>query len=202
MVKNKILETARELFLNYGFKSVTMDDIPFEIGVSKKTIYAHFKNKTILIEASTKAIFEIISHGIDSICELNKNPIEELFEIKRFIHSNLKDEKSSPHYQLQKYYPTIFHTLKIRQLELIDSCVTENLKRGIELGIYRKNLDLRFITRIYFNGITGIKDEETFPKKEFSKNYLTNCFLNYHIRAITTEKGRDYLEKIILKNEN
>ena len=201
-MKCKILEKAGEMFLNFGFKSVTMDDIADELGISKKTIYAHYKNKTVLIEAVTMSLFEIISHGIDCICELEKNPIEELFEIKNFIHTNLKDEKSSPYYQLQKYYPTIFHPLKMRQLELMDSCVTLNLKRGVDLGLYRKNIDIEFITRIYFIGVTGIKDEETFPSEQFDKRHLTTRFLNYHIRAIATEKGILKLEKLLLKNEN
>lgn len=200
-MKCKILEKAGEMFLNFGFKSVTMDDIADELAISKKTIYANYKNKTVLIEAATMSLFEMISHGIDCICELEKNPIEELFEIKNFIHTNLKDEKSSPHYQLQKYYPTIFHSLKMRQLELMESCVKQNLTRGIDLGLYRKEIDLDFISRIYFIGVTGIKDEETFPSDQFEKKHLTNCFLNYHIRAIATEKGKQKLEKLLLKNE-
>ena len=200
-MKCKILEKAGEMFLNFGFKSVTMDDIADELAISKKTIYANYKNKTVLIEAATMSLFEMISHGIDCICELEKNPIEELFEIKNFIHTNLKDEKSSPYYQLQKYYPSIFHTLKMRQLELMDSCVKQNLTRGVDLGLYRKEIDLDFISRIYFIGVTGIKDEETFPSNQFEKKQLTNCFLNYHIRAIATEKGKQKLEKLLLKNE-
>lgn len=200
-MKCKILEKAGEMFLNFGFKSVTMDDIADELAISKKTIYANYKNKTVLIEAATMSLFEMISHGIDCICELEKNPIEELFEIKSFIHTNLKDEKSSPYYQLQKYYPSIFHTLKMRQLDLMDSCVKQNLTRGVDLDLYRKEIDLDFISRIYFIGVTGIKDEETFPSDQFDKKHLTNCFLNYHIRAIATEKGKQKLEKLLLKNE-
>jgi len=200
-MKCKILEKAGEMFLNFGFKSVTMDDIADELAISKKTIYANYKNKTVLIEAATMSLFEMISHGIDCICELEKNPIEELFEIKNFIHTNLKDEKSSPYFQLQKYYPSIFHSLKMRQLELMDTCVKQNLTRGVDLCLYRKEIDLDFISRIYFIGVTGIKDEETFPINQFEKRHLTNCFLNYHIRAIATEKGKQKLEKLLLKNE-
>ncbi len=200
-MKLKILKKAGEMFLDYGFKSVTMDDIADEMGISKKTIYAHFKNKNVLIEAATMTIFEMISQGIDCICELKKDPIEEIFEIKNFIHTNLNDEKTSSQYQLQKYYPAIFHTLKMRQLELMDTCVVNNLKRGIELGLFRDDMDLNFITRIYFNGVIGIKDEETFPRDTFDKKYLSSCFLNYHIRAIATEKGRRKLEKLLSKNE-
>ena len=99
-MKDKILEKATELFLNLGFKSVTMDDLANEMGISKKTIYAHYENKTKLVTESTMYLFNVISQGIDQISSLKKNPIEELYDIKKFVMLHLKDEKSSPQYQL------------------------------------------------------------------------------------------------------
>ncbi|MFT5892992.1 MAG: AcrR family transcriptional regulator, partial [Dokdonia sp.] len=109
-MKEKILHTATELFLNQGFKSITMDDIAREMGISKKTIYSHFSNKEAVIEASTAGIFNMICSGIDLITEDKKNPIEELYDIKRFVLEHLKGERTSPMYQLQKYYPRIHRT--------------------------------------------------------------------------------------------
>jgi len=200
-MKHKILEKAGEMFINYGFKSITMDDIAKQMGISKKTIYAHFKNKTKLIEQATLVIFELISSGIDCICEMQKNPIEELYAIKSFVMENLKNEKSSPQFQLQKYYPEIFHKLKLMQLEVMQKCIIKNLERGIEEKLYRNEIDLNFISRIYFNGIVGIKDEETFPLDIFSPNYLLESYLEYHIRAVATNKGLLKLEKLLSKNE-
>ena len=107
------------MFLNLGFKSVTMDDIARTSGVSKKTIYAHFSNKTDLVEAVTSYLFDTVCCGIDLIHEQQQNPIIELFEIKKFVMQHLKDEKSSPQYQLQKYYPKIFVELKQKQFEVM-----------------------------------------------------------------------------------
>ena len=74
-MKEKIIEKSNELFLNLGFKSVTMDEIASSLGVSKKTIYKYFKNKTDLVASVTEYIFNNISSGINQICSLNKNPI-------------------------------------------------------------------------------------------------------------------------------
>ena len=79
-MREEILHKATELFLNLGFKSVTMDDLAQEMGISKKTIYSHFDNKTKLVEESTMDLFWFISNGIDEIMALKKNPIEELYE--------------------------------------------------------------------------------------------------------------------------
>ena len=194
-MKKKILHNATELFLNIGFKSVTMDDIAANSGISKKTIYAHFANKIQLVEAATLHIFDIISKGIDIIHEQQQNPIIELFEIKRFVMKHLKDEKSSPQYQLQKYYPKIFKNLKQKQFELMQELFKENLTKGIEQKLYRDDIDIDFTARIYFNGMLGIKNKDLFPLVNYSMNTLTSYHLEYHLRGICSQKGIKELEK-------
>ncbi|MDY7395999.1 TetR/AcrR family transcriptional regulator [Aureibaculum sp. 2210JD6-5] len=200
-MKEKILDTATDLFLNYGFKSVTMDDIAHEMGISKKTIYQHYANKTKLVEATTMHTFEAINNGIDGICELKKNPIEEIYDIKQFVMHHLKDEKSSPQYQLQKYYPKIFATLKTKQFDIMLDCVSENLNRGIELELYRKTINIEFISKIYFAGVMSIKDNDIFSPEKFSKKTLMEYFLEYHLRGICTAKGLEILNSIIDKKQ-
>jgi len=202
IMREKIILKSTELFLNLGFKSVTMDDIASEMGISKKTIYVHFPNKTKLVEVTTMHLFELISHGIDCICELNKSPIEELYDIKRFVMDHLKDEKSSPQYQLKKYYPKIYATLKQKQFEVMHECVNENLSRGINQGIYRETINIEFITRIYFNSMLAIKDADLFPLKIFSMNMLLENYLEYHLRGICTENGVKILNQFITKNQS
>ncbi len=196
-MREKILNNATELFLTYGFKSVTMDDIANKLGISKKTIYLHFENKTKLVEATTMSLFDIISHGIDCICSLKKNPIEEFYDIKKLVMEHLKDEKSSPLYQLQKYYPEIFIVLKEKQFNLMQNCVIENLERGIKQKLFRKTIHIEFISRIYFSSIIAIKDKDLFPVEQFSMNMLMEDYLEYHLRGICTSKGLESLNKII-----
>ena len=103
-MKEKILTTATNMFLDLGFKSVTMDDISNELGISKKTVYTHFKNKITLVEEVCFHLFETICSGINNICNKQNNSIEELFEIKTFVMEHLKNEKSSPQYQFCLLY--------------------------------------------------------------------------------------------------
>jgi len=201
-MREKILIGASDLFLNYGFKSVTMDDIANTLGISKKTIYIHFDNKIKLVEATTMYLFELISQGIDAICSLEKNPVEEIFDIKSFIMEHLKDEKSSPQYQLQKYYPKIFATLKMKQFEVMQACVKENLTRGLSHGLYRETVNIEFISRIYFSGMLAIKDKDLFPLKQFSIDMLMGYYLEYHLRGICTAKGIESLNKFINTNQS
>ncbi|WP_336128119.1 TetR/AcrR family transcriptional regulator [Mesoflavibacter sp. CH_XMU1422-2] len=201
-MRENILDKSADLFLNYGFKSVTMDDIANALGISKKTIYQHLENKTKLVEATTLHMFHIISEGINCICALEKNPIEEIYEIKRFIMEHLKDEKSSPQHQLQKYYPKIFESLKAKQSCVMEDCVVNNLNRGVQLGLYRDNINIEFISRLYFNSMMCLKDRDIFPLQNFSMNMLMDNCLEYHIRGICTPKGLDILKGLIENNQS
>ncbi|MEN8825796.1 MAG: TetR/AcrR family transcriptional regulator [Wenyingzhuangia sp.] len=201
-MKYKILNKASEMFLNLGFKSVTMDDIASALGVSKKTIYSHFANKNKLVEESTSLIFEKVCQGINFICGKEENSIKELFEIKKFIFTNFSNENISPQHQLQKFFPEIHQKMKNKHFGMMKACIEKNLKRGIKDGLFLPNLNTDFVTRIYFTGINGIKDEHIFPEKEFRKKELMTDYLQYHIKAISTTKGIEKLEQIINNKQN
>ena len=202
IMKEDILKGAADLFLTYGFKSVTMDDIANALGISKKTIYQYFENKNILVEEATLYMFHFISNGIENIIAEENNPIEEIFEIKHFLMKHLKDEKSSPQYQLQKYYPKIFESLKSKQLCVMEDCVTCNLQRGVENGLYRDSISIEFISKIYFSCMMALKDKELFPLNNFSMQDLMNNYLEYHPRGICTPKGLDKLTEYINTNQS
>nr|WP_321221593.1 TetR/AcrR family transcriptional regulator [uncultured Psychroserpens sp.] len=200
-MREKIIHKSTELFLNIGFKSVTMDDIANEMGISKKTIYVHFPNKTKLVEAVTFNLFDTICDGIDSICDNSANPIEELYAIKMFVMKHLKNEKSSPQYQLQKYYPQIHSVLKFKQFEKMHQSVKDSLQQGVDTGVFRSSIDVDFISRMYFTGMTGIKEVMFFPPEKYQMEYLMESYLEYHLRAIVSNKGMTILNNFI-KNQS
>lgn len=201
-MRDKIIQKSAELYLTLGFKSVTMDDIANEMGISKKTIYVHFANKTKLVEAVTFDVFENVCEGIDGICNTSSNPIQELYDIKIFVMQYLKDEKTSPQFQLKKYYPQIYQRLHMKQFEKMHESVKISIQKGIETELYRSNLSVDFISRMYFNGMTGIKDESFFPRELYTIEDLMESYLEYHLRAIVTDKGLKELNKFIKSNQS
>lgn len=198
-MKESIILKSCDMFLTRGFKGVTMDDIASEMGISKKTIYQHFSNKNALVEEVSSYLFETISCGIDQIYELDKNPIDELFLIKDFVLKNLKDENASPIYQLQKFYPKIHKSLMGKQFEKMKDCVVNNIKKGIEQGLFRKNLNVDLIVRFYYSGMSSLKDVELFNPNLFSTKLVQTEYLEYHLRGICTDKGIKKLEELINK---
>ncbi len=200
-MKNQIVQTATDLFLNQGFKSITMDDIAQTMAISKKTIYSHFANKEAIVAVVVDNLFENVSCNIDIICDLKLNPIEEIYEIKKLVMHHMRNEKASPWYQLRKYYPKIHDSVKKRQFNYMQDCVVDNLNRGLEQGLFRENIDVQFVSRIYFVGVSGIKDADLFTASMFDPSELYGMFLEYHLRGIVTPKGRKILNKIIHSNQ-
>lgn len=196
-MKESIVEKASDMFLTLGFKSVTMDDIAQEMGISKKTIYVHFSNKAKLVDAVSFYLFNCICDGIDNISDGSENPIEELYDIKMFVMQHLKNEKASPQYQLKKYYPQTYKKLHAEQFKKMHGSVQESLQKGIETKVFRPTLNVDFIARMYFNGMVGIKDDSIFPSERYSKEELIESFLEYHLRAIVTDKGMAILNNFI-----
>ena len=178
-----------------------MDDIASALGISKKTIYTHFSNKTELVSAVTFSVLEQIYLGIEQINKKAINPIEELYDIKMFLINYLKNERVSAQYQLKKYYPKIFDQLQIKKFKKMHSSVENSLKKGVELNLFRSEIDTAFISRVYFVGMTGIRDTSVFSETMFDKNYLMESYLEYHLRAIVTESGLQLLDNYIKKNK-
>ena len=194
-MKEKIIIKSSELFLNFGFKSITMDDIASKMGISKKTIYRYFKNKEELVSNSVTYLHEKISN---SICEITKkgfNAIEENFVIKNMFTDIFEKSNTSPMYQLQKYYPKIYKHLIENEFIIFEECVSANIIKGIKEGLYRKNINEEVILKFYFLLIFGLHDENIFTYKNYSLNQLEIIALEYHTRAIATENGIKVLEK-------
>ncbi len=192
-MKQNIINEAVPLFIQFGFKSVTIDDIAIKMGVSKKTIYSHFPKKETLVETSVFIHFDNVIEKILNISKHSKDPIIGLYQIKKEALKHLSNEKNSPVYQLQKYYNSIYNKLKQMEFNALGGMFSESIRKGIEMGLFRPEINIDFVTRIFFNGIRGIKDIELFPIEEYKIDQLLINFSEYHLRAICTSEGIDKL---------
>ena len=192
-MKQNIINEAIPLFIQFGFKSVTIDDIAIKMGVSKKTIYAHFPKKVTLVETSVFMHFNNVFEKILNISKHSKDPIIGLYQIKKEALKHLSNEKNSPVYQLQKYYSSIYNKLQQMEFNTLGGMFSESLKKGIEMGLFRSEVNINFVTRIFFNGIRGINDVQLFPIEEYRIDQLLINFSEYHLRAICTPAGVEKL---------
>jgi TetR/AcrR family transcriptional regulator, biofilm operon repressor len=194
-MKEKIIQKATELFFKLGFKSVTMDDIACEMCISKKTIYKFFANKEILIAEGTNLIHNKIHDGIQEIIALNLNAIEENFVIRKMFAEMFKIAETSPLFQLKKHYPEIYLSVMEREIEECSTCFRQNIIKGIQNDFYRQDLNIEGYIKFYYTILINV-NETTISEKETQKLELDA--LEYHTRAMATQKGIAELEKQLL----
>ena len=145
-MKDNIVRKASTLFIQRGFKSVTMDDLADALAISKKTLYAHFENKEQLVRESSFYVFDQVCHEIELIKNKAAHPIEELYTVKSAVLKYYQNEDTSPVYQLQKYYPEIYTELKDQEYDRLGIMVQSSLKQGVSTGLFRPNIDLDFVS--------------------------------------------------------
>jgi AcrR family transcriptional regulator len=191
-MKEKIITKAKDMFLKLGFKSITMDDIAGEMCISKKTIYKYFANKELLIEESVQIIHTEVNEIITEIVSKNFNAIEENFEIRRMLDDMFKSTDTSPIYQLKKHYPEVYQKVLKYQVEMCESCFRDNIQKGITQGLYRNEINVDAYVKFYYFLIFTINENTRSEREAFA---LEMEALEYHTRAMATEKGIAELEK-------
>jgi TetR/AcrR family transcriptional regulator, cholesterol catabolism regulator len=189
-----VLKRVRLLYQKYGIRSVTMDDVSHELGISKKTLYQYVRDKDELVhkvlemEISERQARMLIS------CSETKNAIEQLLEIARCISIMLKDFSPASEYDLKKYYPDLY--IKVRDLRRnhIFRFIMENLIKGKEEGLYRNEIDINIISKLNVSVIDSMLDSEVITIPEFMDPIFFNEYFVYHIRGIVNSKGLNFLE--------
>ena len=194
-MKEKIINKAKDMFLRLGFKSITMDDIAGEMCISKKTIYKYFANKELLIHESTQVLHKEVHEIITEIISRGYNAIEENFQIRKMFADMFKSTDTSPIYQLKKHYPEVYEKALEYQVQECESCFKQNIEKGIAQGLYRKDINIDVYVKLYYALIFTI-NENTRSEREAAA--LEMEALEYHTRAMATEKGIAELENNLL----
>ena len=200
-MKENIVQKASTLFIQRGFKSVTMDDLAVALAISKKTLYTHFENKEQLVRESSFHVFNTVCNEIELIKKKAAHPIEELYTVKSAVLKYYQNEDTSPVYQLQRYYPDIYTELKDKEYGSLGIMVQSSLKMGVSTGLFRPNINVDFVSRLYLNGMRGIRDIAIFPPSQFDIKSLFESYLEYHARAIVTPKGLGILNEFIANTD-
>jgi AcrR family transcriptional regulator len=194
---DNILSKVRDLYKNYGIKSITMDDVARELGISKKTLYQYVTDKEDLVDKFIESEISTIQEEICKCISTDYNAIEELFELSVFMNRMMRDRNPATEYDLKKYYPAQYQKiLKIRR-EGTYSYLMQNLRKGKKEGLYRIDMDEETIAKLYLMRSENASFSDIFTVSEFTSYQLFIELLKYHIRGIATEKGIKELEKKI-----
>lgn len=190
-----VLDSTVQLFLRYGIRSVSMDDVAKEVGMSKKTIYQHFTDRSNLVDAVIMHFLGQFDNKCREIGSNQRNPVDELLEIGKFFHSTTRQMNPTLLFDLKKYFPSTWKKMMNYRNQNVLKQVTSNIERGIDLGLYRNDLNIEIIARLYMNLIDIIIDDDLFPKINYTFKELHHEMLQYHLHGISSLQGIEYLNE-------
>ncbi|MES2416739.1 MAG: TetR/AcrR family transcriptional regulator [Bacteroidota bacterium] len=147
-VKAYIIEEADTLFCQYGFKSVTMDDIAKHLGMSKKTIYHHFSDKDELVNILIKEKLTAQDCMMDSCSLKAENAVQEIFFAVNNINEVLTSMNPKLFYDLQKYHPKAWLSFKDFKTQNLGRSILQNLERGISEDLYRSDIKIDILSQM------------------------------------------------------
>ena len=198
--KEKIQKGAEELFMRYGVRSISMDDIARHLSVSKKTLYQHFADKEDIVTVTCKAHLDRSASEFQAIKTTAKNAIEELVQLSVCLKRNVQDMNPSLLFDLQKYHPKAWRVWLNHKNKFIRESVVRNLKQGMEEGYFRPDMDPEIIASVRLEMVQLAFNEEIFPCERFKLPEVQMQIFDHFVFGLLTEKGRKLYLKC--KQEN
>ncbi|MEY3398786.1 MAG: hypothetical protein RL220_1380 [Bacteroidota bacterium] len=190
-----LLDSAVKVFMRFGVKSINMDDMARHLGVSKKTLYLHFKDKEDMLARGMRRLCITDDQAVAEICSRGLNAIDESLEIMKFVSAMLRDLHPSIVFDIEKYHPEVYREMMENRQSCIYGIIYGNLKKGQKEGLYRKDMKAEIIAGLYIAKMTSVFDTRLFPNQEFTAAQLYDEFFIYHIRGIASPAGIARLEE-------
>ncbi|TNF49052.1 MAG: TetR/AcrR family transcriptional regulator [Bacteroidetes bacterium] len=200
--KLEIIERSSQIFMRYGIKSITMDDVARELGISKKTLYKYFQDKNELVITILSAKIELDKQYCKRSNEQAENAIDELFNLSKFVHEQVGQINPVVFLDLKKHHPEGWELMRKHKWNFIFNMIHKNILRGISEGVYRSNLNPEIVARLYVGSTDLIMNEEVFPWPEFSFDKVFIETIRFHIRGMASDEGIEYLKQRIKKETN
>lgn len=194
-VQERIRQKADELFRRYGIRSVTMDDIAAQLGISKKTIYQYYADKDQLVDA---VAIDEIKFSQDSCLRDSTNAanaIEEIFRVMEFVEVMFRNMNPAMLYDLEKYHPGGYKKFLEHKNKFLHDMIRHNLERGIKEELYRPEINVEIMTRFRLESMMLAFNSELFPPSKFNLVELQREIIEHFLYGLATMKGY----KLILK---
>lgn len=179
------------MFFRLGVRSVSIDDICHEIGMSKKTFYVYFASKEELIDRMLQQNINYIREKMEELVQLGD--FREL--VRKFMkhqEAERMDVRRVPQlvYDLKKYYPRQFQDFQLRCFEVQKQYIGSYLQQGVSAGFVRANLNIEY-TAFLFAKIHSdtIRDLELLEAQNINVRHMGSTAMDIFVRGILSEEG-------------
>jgi AcrR family transcriptional regulator len=188
--KDKILKGAESLFMKYGVRSISMDDIARHLSVSKKTLYQHFADKEDIVTQVCQSHMESNWKKFETMRQRATNAIDELAMISVQMKHDLEEMNPALLFDLQKYHPKAWAVWEKYKGVCINDTMKRNLEQGIQEGYYRPEINAEILGAARMCQAEIAFDEKVFPHDRFKFSEVQMQLFEQFVYGIVTEKGR------------
>jgi|SRR5450755_4566019 AcrR family transcriptional regulator len=195
--KERILEKATDLFKRYGIRSITMDEIAAQLGISKKTIYQFFTDKDAMVEAVVNEEMKQNEEGCREYSVTAENAVHEIFLAMDGIEEMLKTMNPQLIHDLEKHHPAAFKRLKQYKYQFLYTMIKENLERGTQEDFYRSDVNIDIAARHRIETAFMPFNQEAFPYNKYPMNQTCQELAVLYLHSISNEKGKVLIEKYL-----
>ncbi|MBK6987017.1 MAG: TetR/AcrR family transcriptional regulator [Bacteroidetes bacterium] len=199
--EDRILNGARELFFKQGIRSITMDDIAEHLAISKKTIYTHYKDKDLIVKSMFHILIEQEHERMHQIRKISENPIDEIMRLMEHLGSFISQFNPAVFYDLQKFYPLVWAEFRVFREKEVMGFVEDNLRKGVKLELYRKEIKIKIIARLRIEMIYLGFDTDVFPINQYNHAQVQVALLDHFLHGIVTLKGNKMISKYTLNTK-
>lgn len=196
-MKERIQLKAEELFKKFGIRSVTMDEISNQLGISKKTLYQSYTDKEEIVQAVFSRIMDENKQSCLRDREKSENAIHEVFLAFDSVLEMFSELNPAILFDLQKYHPNVYVGFNAYKYEFLYNVIKENLQRGIREEIYRPELNIEIMTRYRIESSMLAFNTEVFPQSKKDLAGVEKEILEHFLYGIATAKGVKLVQKYI-----
>lgn len=189
-VRDKIVEKASELMLQYGIRTVTMDDISKDLGISKKTIYQYFKDKKDLVNTITELHLDIEKTRFESTACDGVDSVQELILISQCLRASMQDMKMNILNELQKFYPEAWKMYEDFKKNTMMCSITRVIMKGQEEGYFRSELDPELMAIVRMEQVQSfILNQNLYPKEKYTLAEAQMQLFDHFMHGLFTIEG-------------
>lgn len=199
-MKERILKGAEEAFMRYGIKSMTMDEISKNLGISKKTIYQYFQDKNELVLKVVESHMNDERTKMEKMSDEAENSIHEMVLVSRYMKSSIVDMNPSVIIDMQKFYPEAWSYFESHKHECITESIKKNLDKGISEGHYRPDINTEILSRFRVEQVSLGYDTGIFPRDLISPLEVQLELMNHFFMGVVTPKGLELFNKYLKEN--
>lgn len=194
-VKERIAQKAYDLFFRYGIRSVSMDEIASQLGISKKTIYQFYRDKNALVNSVVDMVIGYNTSECLKTREKSENPVHEVMVAADFVKEMLKTMNPAVIFDLRKYHPAAFKKIADHKNKFLYRVIRENLVEGIGMALYRTDMNTDIVARFRLASVFMLFDDDLFDADNPDLGTILEELTIHYLYGIANAKGQKMVKK-------